>query len=213
VQAISPTPIRPFALSTGGICKLFGQTVALWQVDLVMSSGELVVVQGPNGSGKSTLLRIVAGLSTPTRGRVRWMRDADGRSPRVAYMGHPTHLYPALSPGENILLAARLGHCAPEAGLAAFDRLDIAHVAARPCRELSSGTLRRVALARAIATQPDVLVVDEPFAGVDGAAAELVGAVLSAAKHEGRAVLVATHDDARVRSLADISVGLDGAGW
>ena len=90
------------------VTKLFGSAVALWRVDLEVTAGEFVLVHGPNGSGKSTLLRILAGLTPPTAGHVRW--DAfEETAPRIVRVGHSSGLYDALTPMEHFDLFARLG--------------------------------------------------------------------------------------------------------
>lgn len=182
--------------------KLFGDTIALWNVDLAGRSGELVAVHGANGSGKSTLIRIIAGLAAPTRGRIAWTTDAPGTRPRIGLLGHASHLFDELTALENVALAARLARRDEAVAINLLDKLGVAPFAARRTSGLSAGTRRRVGLARVLATRPDVLLVDEPFAGLDQPAANLVGAVLAEARDEGTVVVIATHDDGRSRFIA-----------
>lgn len=194
---------RPrISLRATGITKLFGETVALWDVDLDAQSAALIAIRGANGSGKSTLLRVLAGVATPTRGRIAWTTTDPGSRPRVALVGHATHLFDELTALENVELAARLARRDRAVAVELLGELGVGRDGARRAGGLSAGTRRRVALARALATDPDVLLVDEPFAGLDEASADLVGRVLARSREAGRLLVVATHDDARSRSIA-----------
>lgn len=190
------------AVRAAAVTKVFGETVALWAVNLDAWSGELIAVHGANGSGKSTLLRTIAGLVSPTRGRVTWTTTSPGARPRVGLLGHATHLFDELTAMENVALAARLARRDDTMAIDLLGRLGVGQHGGRRTGGLSAGTRRRVGLARALATDPDVLIVDEPFAGLDRPAADLVGGVLAEARDAGRLVLIATHDDARSRAIA-----------
>jgi ABC-type multidrug transport system ATPase subunit len=200
---------RSFVLRATGLTKLYGTTVALVGVELTARSGELTLVRGANASGKSTLLRLLAGLAVPTAGQVSVAGEA-GAPARVSYAGHAGHLYPDLTAVENVDLASGLAGGDRRGGVALLDRLGVAASARQRCRGLSSGTLRRVALARALATDPDVLIADEPFAGVDGASADRVATVLAELRAEGRLVVIASHERSRSDTLADQTVELNG---
>ena len=206
----NPSPRSPIALRAVGLTKVYGQTVALWRADLAARSGELIALHGPNASGKSTFLRIIAGLSGPSAGQVAWTRAAGAPAPRIAYVGHADHLYAALSPLENVALTARLARRPLTEGLEFLARLGVAEVSATPCGELSAGARRRVALARALVADPDVVLCDEPFASLDVAAAEATATVLTELRQSGRLVLYASHDEARTRRLATRYVQLAG---
>lgn len=193
-----------------GLTKVFGETVALWDVDLAARGGDLVMVEGANGSGKTTLLRLLAGVTAPTRGSIRWGSAPADAPPRIAFLGHDTHLYDELTVTENVSLAAKLARQEPSLGLELLERLAIAAFAMRRVGELSTGTRRRVGLARALTTVPDLLLVDEPFAGLDAGAADLVAQALADARTPARIVAIATHDDARGRAIATSEYGLVG---
>lgn len=209
MEALTSLARPQFSFRAAAITKIFGETVALWQVDLHARSGELLAVHGANASGKTTLLRIIAGLTAPTRGGVTWATPP-GRRPRVAMVGHATHLFDRLSPLENVALAARLARRDEAVAVGLLAALGVGRFGARPVQGLSAGTRRRVGLARAVATDPDVLVVDEPFAGLDPEAAELVGRLLASLRDEGRLLVVASHDDSRTRLLATRSAWIEG---
>lgn len=202
MESLQPS-VRPrVTLRAANVTKLYGETVALWDIDLGARSGELIALHGANGSGKSTLLGILAGVVAPTRGRVAATTDDPQAPPRVAYLGHATHLFEGLSASENVELAARLARRDTHAAVDFLDRLGVARDAGRRVGRLSAGTRRRVGLARALSTDPDILLTDEPFVGLDPDAAELVTSALDNAREEGRLVVLATHDHARSGHLA-----------
>lgn len=209
MHSLQSHPHPRVAFRAASVTKAFGETVALWSVDLDASSGDLIALHGANGSGKTTLLRIIAGLVAPTRGRVAWTTTSAGSRSRIGLLGHATHLFDELTAIENVALAARLAGGDESVAIRLLDELGVAHHGGRRARALSAGTRRRVGLARVLATDPDVLLVDEPFVGLDQAAADLVGRVLAEARDAGRLVLIATHDDARSRSVATSIVRLE----
>ena len=208
VEALPTAPRAQFSFRAASISKLFGETVALWDVDLAGSSGGLVAVPGGNASGKSTLLRLVAGVLAPTRGRVAWTTPP-GIVPRIALLGHGAHLFEELTVLENVSLAARLAGRGDERALVLVERVGAAEFAGRRVAGLSAGTRRRVGLARALAADPDVLLVDEPWAGLDAVNADIVGGLLGDLRAQGRLVVIASHDDARSRHIATTSVWLE----
>lgn len=210
MQPVSARTAPTFGLAASALTKLFGETVALWQVDLRATSHDVIAIHGPNGSGKSTLLRVLAGLTATTRGSVAWTAPAGARRPRIAFVGHATHVYEALTPLENLELATRLARAGADRIPFVIERLGLVEAAAVQCRSLSAGTLRRVAIARATAIDPDVLLIDEPFAAQDRVAANLVSSRLAELAREGTLVIVASHDDARSQAIATRVLYLDG---
>ena len=209
MELLSPGPRPHFALRAAHVTKLFGDTVALWDIGIDCRSEELLAIHGTNGSGKSTLLRILAGLTAPTRGDVGWTSDVPGTLPRIGLLGHATHLFDELTAIENVALAAKLAGRDEGAALDWLGQLGVSAYGGRRAGELSAGTRRRVGLARVLATNPDALLVDEPFAGLDASACDLVQAVLVQARDDGRIVGIATHDGARRRSISSRTVELD----
>jgi ABC-type multidrug transport system ATPase subunit len=146
---------------------------------------------------------------TPTRGTVAWTTDVPGSRPRLGLLGHACHLFDELTPIENVALAARLARRDEALAIDLLGRLGVAPWGARRVGGLSAGTRRRVGLARVLATEPDVLLIDEPFAGLDRAAADLVGLALTEARDVGTTVVISTHDDTRSRLIATTGVWLD----
>lgn len=184
--------------------------MALWQVDLAARTGEFVLAVGANGSGKSTLLRIIAGLTAPTAGEVEWSTPPRAGLPRVGYVGHSGGLYEQLTPFEHLLLTARLVGMDPTDATILLERLGAAAVAGEPCGHLSAGMRRRVALARAFASGREVILLDEPLSALDDSGAAAVMGLIKEATQDGRLVLAASPSDARLRSMADRTLGLVG---
>lgn len=209
MNPLIPAPRPHVSFRAAAVTKVFGDTIALWDVDLDGRPGELVAIHGANGSGKTTLLRIIAGLAAPTRGRVAWTTDSPWTRPRIGLLGHANHLFDELTALENVALAARLARRDEAVAIDLLGRLGVAHSAARTTGGLSSGTRRRVGLARLLATQPDVLLVDEPFVGLDQPAADLVERMLAETRDDGRVVVIATHDHARTRFIATTTALLE----
>lgn len=205
-----PAPPRPqVVLRASSVTKVFGGTVALWDIDFAGRSGELIAIHGSNGSGKSTLLRILAGLVTPTHGRVSLATTPSVR-PRFGFLGHATHLFDQLTALENVSLAAGLARRDVACASKLLDRLGVATHAGRLVTTLSAGTRRRVGLARVLATRPDILLLDEPLAGLDHEAADLVAEHLLEERDAGRLVVVATHDEAWSQVMATRLMRLEG---
>ncbi len=189
------------ALEVEHVSKSFGRTLALDDVSGQIAAGEAVLLLGPNGAGKTTLLRLCATLLRPSRGRIRIAGldvAAHGAAARrhLAVLGHQSFLYPDLSVLENLAFYARLyGLPAPAARIATLvERLGLGGWTHRPVRALSRGFVQRCALARALLHDPDVLLLDEPFTGLDAEARERLCAVLRETHQRGAALLMSTHD-------------------
>ncbi len=196
------------AIVARGLTKQFGPVVALAGVDLEVPAGTVLAVLGPNGAGKTTLLRLLAGLARPSAGSVRVDGgDADRRHPRgrVGFIGHHTMLYPALTARENLVFAARLYGVADPGGRAEqlLTRNGLAAYADWPAGSFSRGMAQRLAIARGLVHDPAVMLLDEPFTGLDAPAAERLVASLRELREEGRTCVLATHDLARAGAVAD----------
>jgi heme exporter protein A len=196
------------AVEVRGLSKTFGRRRAVGGVDFVIRSGECLALFGPNGAGKTTLLRVLAGLLKPSEG---WARIAGSLLPGGAaaragtgLLMHDTLLYGALSALENVEFTARLyGVRDPAAAAAtALERMGIARRAGLPVRQLSRGMQQRVAIARATVHSPRVLLLDEPFTGLDDTGAVALTAMLNAVRAAGAALLLVTHNLAEGLALA-----------
>ena len=190
------------AVRLAGVTRTFGPTPALVRVDLEVARGEILLVRGPNGAGKSTLLRLIATALGPTygSGSVRGFDLARERQEirnRTELLGHRTRLYEDLTAAENLRFVCALYGLAPGGVEAALDRVGLGEEAGQRVRGLSAGTRQRVALARAVLRSPELLLLDEPYAGLDGGAKELVDELVVEAGAAGRTVILATHDSSR----------------
>jgi heme exporter protein A len=190
------------------VSKTFGRTRVLRDLTLRVAAGEVVAVFGANGAGKSTLLRMCASLQRPTAGTLRVFGGAPSAAAvrrRIGLVAHASMLYPDLGARENLEFYAQLYAIAdPQHTVATWlQRIGLVDVAERPVRALSRGMEQRLALARALLHAPDLLILDEPWTGLDAAASDLLDALLREQRAARRTVLVATHDLARGLALAD----------
>jgi ABC-type lipoprotein export system ATPase subunit len=206
-----------------GLSKRYGQAVVLDGLDAAFAAGRLAVVTGPSGSGKTTLLNLIAGLEPPSGGEVRVLGQEVARLDRTArarlraasvgVVSQQSGLVPFLGAQENVELGLALrGHPAEERAelaLEALTAVGLEHRAGQRVSRLSSGEQARVALARAVAARPALLLVDEPTSRLDEANALEVALLLARLASElGLAVVCATHDR-RVIDQADDEFPLD----
>jgi heme ABC exporter ATP-binding subunit CcmA len=183
----------------------FGEKRVLENVDLDLPRGGFLLVTGPNGSGKTTLLRLVAGLLVPTAGELH----VDAPRERVGFLGHEPLVYRELTALENLDLYGRL-YRVPERreriGML-LERFGLWESRRQRAAKLSRGQLQRLALCRSLLHKPELLILDEPFSGLDEDGAELLDREL-AGMRERRTILVATHDPDRIASLASGGLAL-----
>jgi len=171
-------------------------------IDLEIGSSPVTVLLGPNGSGKTTLLRLLMGLAQPTRGRIELATDHDGRCRRAFVFQKPVML--KRSAAANIAFALRaIGSGAePERIQQLLAQVGLIAAAARPARKLSGGEQQRLALARALARQPDILLLDEPTASLDPAQSKIVEDIIATVAASGVRIVMSTHDLGQARRLA-----------
>ncbi|MFM8410745.1 MAG: heme ABC exporter ATP-binding protein CcmA [Alphaproteobacteria bacterium] len=187
-------------VSARGLTKSFGLLPVLRGIDLDVVRGEVVAVLGPNGTGKSTLLRILCGVMRPGGGRLRVLGQdlfpgRPGPPSGVGYLGHEPLVYRDLTPRENLAFFASFLPGDRDARVErAIERARLEHAANRKTHLLSRGTLQRLAIARATLGDPDLLLLDEPFTGLDPSASAHLEERVDEARDSGRAVLVVSHD-------------------
>jgi heme exporter protein A len=194
------------AIAVHALEKRFGAAAALRGIQLEVAAGESLAVLGPNGAGKSTLLRILAGLARPSAGRAEVAGARAGSCEaraRVGYIAHATLLYSALTARENLIFAGRLqGVSNPAARadvlLADAELADVAH---RPAGGFSRGMAQRLAIARGLVHDPDVVLLDEPYTGLDRRSAERLSERLRALHRDGRTLVLVTHDVEHARGM------------
>ncbi|MBW2231379.1 MAG: ABC transporter ATP-binding protein [Deltaproteobacteria bacterium] len=187
-----------------GLEKRFGAVAALRGVDLELPRGGALAILGPNGAGKSTLLRIMAGLAHPSAGRVE-LEGGKARGASIGYLGHATLLYPELTAHENLVFACRLHRRSDPASRA--DTLlaeeGLAEVAHRRAGGFSRGMAQRLSIARARVHDPEVLLLDEPFTGLDRRSADRLTERLRELRDAGHALVLVTHDVGQAAALSD----------
>jgi heme exporter protein A len=190
------------AIEAQGLEKRFGAVAALCGVDLEVAGGQALAVLGPNGAGKSTLLKIFAGLVHPSGGslviggRRHSASNREDVRARVGFVGHATLLYSELTARENLLFACRLyGVALPgERADALLEEVGLADWGERRVGVFSRGMSQRLAIARALVHDPSLLLLDEPYSGLDRGSADRLAARLGALREGGRTLVLITHD-------------------
>jgi heme exporter protein A len=206
-----PTAQTAPALELSGVIRRYGERDALNGVGFSLPAGATLVVFGPNGAGKTTLLRVLATLLRPHAGQVRVLGselpdEAWAVRGRVGLLAHEPLLYRELTAAQNLRYHARL-HGVPEQRTGELlDAVAISSRSEEPLRTLSRGMVQRVAVARAVLHDPELLLLDEPYANLDPAAVELVAPLIGTTS--GRTRVVCSHDPSGGLAEADLVLGL-----
>jgi len=177
-------------------------------IDIEIAGPGTLALIGPNGAGKSLLVRVLAGLVAPSEGRVTWAgRPPDrGRAPRIGFVFQRPVLLrrSALANIQYALGAAGVPRSErKQRALDALGRAGLAHLAGAPARVLSGGEQQLLSIVRALATRPEILILDEPTSNLDPSAASAIEALVGAVRAEGVRIVLITHDLGQVRRLAD----------
>jgi len=204
------------ALELFNVSKFYGDLTALKGVQFRVAPGESVLLYGPNGAGKTTLLRTLAALSRPSEGQVRFGgapfdHHAHAVKASIGFVSHATFLYGDLTARENLEFTGKLFGLRSldekiDAALELFAMKDRGH---DPVRQLSRGLQQRVSLARAFLHDPEFLLLDEPFTGLDAAATENLHEVLQRLAGQGKALVFSAHDFERGAAIARRLVALE----
>ncbi len=197
------------AIDLQKISKNFGSLVALHPTELTVSKGEYVLVIGANGAGKTTLLRLVAGVSRPSSGRVficgkNLRTNAENRA-KIGLLTHHSMLYEDLTAEENLRFYSQL-YCIKEKDLKiehSLELMDLNRWRHRKVSGFSRGMRQRLSIARAIIHNPSVLLLDEPYSGLDPTTRETLQKLLLELKTHGHTFLMATHRLEDAAPLAD----------
>ena len=186
------------AVAAHGVERRFGGVRALRGVDLEVAGGETLAIFGSNGAGKTTLLRILAGLLRPNAGAVRLFgQPLPGEASlrrRIGVVGHESFIYGDLSATENLSYYARLYGVGAARGAELLAEVGLRDAAHRPARTYSRGMLQRLSLARAILHEPDLLLLDEPFTGLDALGGDVLAGVFARVRAAGATIVLTTHD-------------------
>ena len=206
-------------LELDGLTRRFGDVIALDDLSFTVEPGRTLGFVGPNGAGKTTAMRIVLGVLEPDAGSVRWRGRpvTTATRARFGYMPEERGLYPKMRVREQLVYFARLRGMAPgEAGTAAdrwIERLGLAERAADKVETLSLGNQQRVQLGVALVHDPDVLVLDEPFSGLDPTGVDVMSGVLGERAAAGVPVVFSSTSSTSSSGCARTSRSSTAAGW
>jgi heme exporter protein A len=212
---LTPRVASPAGIRFENVEKRYGGLYALRHVSLEVEAGECVVLAGRNGSGKTTLLRIAAGLVRPTAGTVNFLSapgDArDAERVRPGFVAHATMVYDDLTAEENLLLFARLQDVErPKERVAALlGEVALTERRKSLVRTFSRGMRQRIAIARALLTEPSVLLLDEPATGLDPQSIAWLAETLRRMGDNGCTLLMSLHGGAEISGLATRGIRLD----
>ena len=204
----SATRLVTYALEADRLTRAFGARRVVSEVTLELREAECLALFGPNGAGKTTLLRLLAGLLRPTSGTARvngvpLLGDAETRS-HVGLISHQSMLYGALSVRANVELTARLYGISDPAAAAerALRGMRVLERAEAPVRALSRGLQQRVSIARALVHEPHILLLDEPYTGLDAHGAAALTETLERLRGDGATLVLVTHNIAEGLAVA-----------
>ena len=197
-------------LELKNMTKLLGDKLVLRNITLTLEKGEILAVIGPNGAGKSTFFKCTVGLLQPTSGEIflegKSVRKNSGEvKQRIGFLGHESFLYNTLSPLENLKFYGKLykvkdldrkaNDLLKEVGLYLFRDM--------PIRSFSRGMMQRLAIARVLLPDPEILMLDEPHTGLDQEAVALLNKIIKSKRESGTSILIISHDFEQVHALAD----------
>jgi heme exporter protein A len=193
-----------------GLSKAFGNRWALREVDLDVAQGQFLTIFGPNGAGKTTLIRILATLSRPTTGTITLagleLRNASAEvRRRIGLVSHQTLLYPDLTAEENLRFYGQM-YDVPQLGERVQEVIELVDLAPRrhdPLRTYSRGMQQRLAIARAFIHDPPILLLDEPYTGLDPQATETLREALQRLISREHTIIMTTHNPERGLDLCD----------
>lgn len=197
-------------LEIKNLTKILGDKLILRNVSLSLSKGEILAVVGPNGAGKSTFFKCTVGLMQPSGGEIILdgkpvkKKSIDARK-KIGFLGHESFLYNNLSPIENLYFYGKLykvqnldekvNGLLKEVGLHLFKDI--------PIRSFSRGMMQRLAIARVLLAEPDILMLDEPHTGLDQEAVALLNRIITEKRNTGTSILLISHDFEQVQKLAN----------
>ena len=203
-------------LQASGLSKRFGNVVAVDNVNLSVGSASVVGVLGPNGAGKSTLFQLLVGLMSPDSGEVFLAGERVTRLPLhrrsrsgMGYLPQGPSTLPRLTARQNIAVAIESARAPQEMTHEILERAGLTECAGKLVRDLSGGQRRRLEIARCLATSPRVVLMDEPFAGVDPVSVGLLQRQIRALAEQGVAVVITDHAVAETLPICDDVLILD----
>ena len=211
------TSSRPPRFSAHDLACQRGDRLIFRGVEFALGAGDTLILRGPNGSGKSSLLRVLAGLTPPIAGSLRWdgdniAKDWPAHRARLHFVGHLDPLKPVLTAAETIQFWSRLRGGSPPAAADALDRFHLTELADLPCRFLSAGQRRRLSLARLVASPAPLWLLDEPTIGLDEASTRDLMEAIAEHRAAGGLVIAATHVPLALERAAVLAMDAFGPG-
>jgi heme ABC exporter ATP-binding subunit CcmA len=198
------------------ISKLYGRFHALDNIDLSVASNDFVAVLGRNGAGKTTMLKILATLLKPSNGEVminghNIRKDSYPILQQMGMVSHQTYIYSDLTAKENLAFYSKFYDVPSADGkiLKLLERVGLAHRADESVRRFSRGMQQRLSIARALLHDPKILLLDEPYTGLDQKASEFLDTILTEYHQAGNCILIVTHDIERIAGIAKRAVVFD----
>lgn len=195
-----------FLLRLNNVSRFNGDKPILRNVSLDLHAGRIYLILGANGSGKTTFLRLLAGLATPENGKV----ERNG-SFRTAYLAHAAFLYPTLTALQNLYFWAKASGLNPDQNklMGLLTRVGLEAYAHEPARILSRGMIQRLNFARCLLSAPALLLLDEPFSGLDCNSASLMRNEIAKCRENGACVALSSHAPEQDGTLADTTIRID----
>lgn len=200
------------AISINHVSKAYGHYEVLHDITLTIPRGECFVLFGANGSGKTTLLKILATLQRPNSGKIQifgydGLKEKESIREIMIFLAHGSYLYEDLNANENLKFWLALRGLSPTDReiKAALDRVAIGEFFDMKVRSFSAGMKKRLALARTMLARPSILLLDEPFTGLDGSGTEIMKDYIRETTARNGAVLLSTHDYDKIRDIANQS--------
>jgi heme exporter protein A len=203
------------AVEAIGLTVVRNRVPVLREIVLSVRPGEAVALMGPNGAGKSTLLRCLAGAVRPDRGTIRWFGSSAARSltvrRQIGFIGHESGLYSELTTLENLVFAGRMYGvaCPDKRAKELLAAAGLEPLTDRLVGQLSQGLRQRLAIARAVVHEPQLVLLDEPFASLDAQGRDWLEQLFHHWRRDGSTVCFVSHDPRDSRGLADRLVSLD----
>jgi len=191
------------------LAKTLGTATVLQDVSFELGAGAALAILGPNGAGKTTLLKVLAGVWAPNRGELwrfgQLLRDGGHPDPRIGYLGHQSLLYPSLTLLENLRFYGRLWGVPrlSETIESVVDQVGLGWSLDDPVRTFSRGMLQRAAIARVLLTAPELVLLDEPYTGLDLPSRHVLDRWIRTFRSEGGTVLMITHQPDEAYRLVD----------
>lgn len=202
-------------LQMQNVTKIFSNKPVLRNLSMTVAPGEIVAFLGPNGAGKSTAFKCIVGLMKPTNGKILVNGETAKQNPikykqQIGYLGHESFLYEAFSPIENLTFYGKLYRTSnlEETVISLLKKVGLYRFRDIRIDSFSRGMMQRLAIARMLLSEPDILLLDEPHTGLDQGAITLLNEIVKEKQAEGKAIILISHDFEQVLTLCDRAVVL-----